>query len=147
MKIKNETDSLNEAIILLEGKRAKELELLKELFNSGYESLKPINLIKSTFKEVSSSPEIKNNIFGYAIGITAGFLSRKLWVGSSHSPVKRVFGTILQFAIANVVSKHSDRIKSTGDNLLQRFLKNRRESKIELQHNGNAKLPFSGNGF
>ena len=62
MKIKNETDSLNEAIILLEGKRAKELELLKELFNSGYESLKPINLIKSTFKEVSSSPEIKNNI-------------------------------------------------------------------------------------
>lgn len=129
MKNKNETDALNEAIILLQDKRAKQFELLKEQLHATYESLKPFNLIKSTFQQISSSPEIKNNIFSTAIGIGTGLLSKKLWLGSSQNPVKKLFGTFLQFATANFVSKHSAGIKSTGVNLLQRFLQHRKESK------------------
>ena len=136
--MKNETDALNEAIIALQEKRAKELALLKEQLYTTYESLKPINLIKSTFREVSSSPEINNNILGNAIGIGTGFISKKLWMGSSHNPVKRIFGTLIQFAVASVVSKYSDGIKNAGVNLLQRFLKHRKESKEEFHNNGNA---------
>lgn len=86
MKKKNETDALNEAISLLENKQAHELKLLKEQFQVAYESLKPINIIKSTFREVTSSPEIKNNIVNNAIGLTTGYLSRKVLVGQHTIP-------------------------------------------------------------
>ena len=123
--MKNETDALNEAIIALKEKRAKELALLKEQLHTTYESLKPINLIKSTFREVSSSPEIKNHILGNAIGIGTGFIFKKLWMGNSHNPVKRIFGTLIQFAVANVVSIYSNGIKNAGANLLQRYSKHK----------------------
>lgn len=133
--MKNETDALNEAIIVLKEKRLMELELLKEQLHTTYDSLKPINLIKNTIQEISDSPEIKSNILGTVIGIGTGFISKKLWVGSSHNPIKRIFGTIINFAVASIVSKHSDSILSKGENLLQGFLKHRKVSKKEFHDN------------
>jgi hypothetical protein len=125
MKNRNETDYLNELIILEEKRHTYEWKLLKDQFHVAYESVKPVNLIKSVFHEVTASPEIKNDLVSNAIGLGTGFISKKLLVGSSHSPVKRVFGTLLQFAIANVVSKHSDAIKSIGGTLFNFLKKNK----------------------
>ena len=122
MKKTNETDSLNELIALYEQKHDYELKALKEQFHVAYESLKPTNLIKNLFHEVSASPEIKNDLVADAIGLGTGFISKKLLVNKSDNPVKRVFGTILQFAVANLVSKHSDTIQRVGTNLVSHFL-------------------------
>ena len=105
MKRKSETDALNEVIILLENKQVQELESLREQFNVTYESFKPINLIKSTFLEVTTSPEIKNSIVKNSIGLATGYITKKVLFGTSHNVIKRLFGTLLQFVIANVVSK------------------------------------------
>lgn len=121
MKNRNETDSLNELIILQEQKYDMDLELLKEQFHVAYESLKPINLIKSLFHEVTASPEIKNDMVSNVIGLGTGFISKKLLIDGSHNPAKRVLGTLIQFAVANLVSKHSDNIKTIGGNLLKYF--------------------------
>jgi hypothetical protein len=121
MKNRNETDSLNELIVLQEQKYDMDLELLKEQFHVAYESLKPVNLIKSLFHEVTASPEIKNDMVSNVIGLGTGFLSKKLLINGSHNPAKRVFGTLIQFAVANLVSKHSDNIKTIGGNLLKYF--------------------------
>lgn len=121
MKNRNETDSLNELIILQEQKYDMDLELLKEQFHVAYESLKPINLIKSLFHEVTASPEIKNDMVSNVIGLGTGFLSKKLLIDGSHNPAKRVFGTLIQFAVTNLVSKHSDNIKTIVGNLLKYF--------------------------
>ncbi|MFI5220080.1 MAG: hypothetical protein ACHQNT_11405 [Bacteroidia bacterium] len=137
MTHKNQTDALNETISLLQDKQAHQLKILREQFNITYESLKPINLIKSTFREVASSPEIKNNMVSNAIGLTTGYLSKKVLFGASHNPVKRLIGTFLQFAIANVVSKHSDTIKSTGESFVKRIFKNKNEAKQQFSNNGN----------
>jgi hypothetical protein len=126
MKNRNETDSLNELIILQEQKYDTELELLREQFHVAYESLKPINLIKSLFHEVTTAPEIKNDIVSNVIGLGTGFLSKKILTNGSHSPVKKVVGTVIQFAIANLVSKHSDRIKTIGSNLFSHFFNKRK---------------------
>lgn len=123
MKTRNETDSLNELIIAVEKQSAHELILLKKQFHVAYESIKPINLIKSTFHEVTSSPEIKNNLISSAIGLGTGLLSKKLLMGSSHNHIRRALGTLLEFAVTNVVSKHTDGIQTIGGNLLKRFLK------------------------
>jgi len=122
MKKPNEKDSLNELILLQEQQYDTDLRLLREQFHIAYESLKPINLIKNVVHEVTTSPEIKNDIVSNAIGLATGFISKKLLLDTSHNPIKKVLGTLLQFAIGNVVSKHSDGIKTIGGNLLSRFL-------------------------
>lgn len=123
MKTKNETDSLNDLIILVEQKRAYELELLKEQLYLVSESLDPINLIKNVFHEVVDSPEIKNNLVNSAIGLFTGFISKKALTGNSHNSFKRVLGTLIQFGVTNVVSKHSDDVKTIVKNLFSRFSK------------------------
>lgn len=137
MRSKNETDSLNELIILQELKYDTELELLKEQFHIAYESIKPVNLIKSVLHEVTASPEIKNDMASNVIGLGTGFLSKKLLVDGSHSPIKRVIGTVVQFAIANLVSKHSDTIKTIGGNLLNHFFNKRKSQKRFENPNNN----------
>ena len=137
MKKKNGTDALNKAISSLQNKQAQELKLLKEQFHLVYESLKPINLIKSTFHEVVLSPDIKNDILSNVIGLTTGYLSKKVLMGTSHNLIKRLLGTLLQFAIANVVTKHSDKIKSTGENILLHILNYRKEKKRNYSENEN----------
>lgn len=133
MKSKSETDSLNEKIALLEAKQSMELKELKNQFHVTYESLKPFNLIKSAFNEVTTSPDIKNNLLNNAIGMTTGYLSKKVLVGSTHNPLKNVFGTLLQFAIGNVVAKHSGGLVATGGSMLLKFLKDRKAKKRQLE--------------
>ena len=138
MKRKNETDTLNEEIIKSQNKHANELALLKDQLHTSYESLKPVNLIKSTFKEFTSSADTKNDLFGSALSLGIGFVAKKVFVNSSHNRFRRVVGTLLQVAITNVVSKQSDHIKVLGENLIHRFLKNRKESNKVLHHNGTS---------
>jgi hypothetical protein len=76
--MKNETDALNEQIIVLENKRNMQLRLLTEQFHISYESLKPINIIKSAFREVTSSPDLKKNVVNTAIGIGTGTITKNL---------------------------------------------------------------------
>lgn len=133
----NETDALNEAIIELQAKRTKQLFLLKEQFHHTYESLKPINLIKGTLAQVSASPEIIKGIMDNAIGIGTGLLSKKLLFGSSRNPVKKLLGTMVQIAITNIVSKRTDFIKATGQLILMRMIKHRREPNKDLRDTGN----------
>lgn len=126
MKNSNETDALNELILAEELKYANDLEQLKGQFHVAYESIKPINLVKNLFHEVTASPEIKNDLVSNAIGLGTGFLSKTLLLGFSHNPIKKVIGTVFEFAVANMVSKHSDRIKLIGGNLFKHFFKKTR---------------------
>jgi hypothetical protein len=135
MKKKSEKDILNERIILLENKQTEKLKVIREQFHIAYESLKPINVIKDVFHEVASSSEIKNDIVSNVIGLTTGYLSKKILLGSTHNPIKKIMGNLLQFAIANVASKHAETIKSAGENILQRILKYRKDSKQEFHSN------------
>lgn len=133
MKNRNETDSLNEKISLLEQKQNIEFKALKEQFHVTYESLKPFNLLKSAFNEVATLPDIQNNLVNNAIGMTTGYLSKKVLVGSTHNPLKNIFGTLLQFAIGNVVTKHSGGLVATGGSMLLKFLKDRKAKKKQLE--------------
>lgn len=103
---------LNAAILLLENKQAQERLLLKEQFELTYESLKPINLIKSTFKELVTAPDFKEDVLNTSISLAAGYLSKKIAVGSTKNPLKQILGGFLQMGVTSVVSKNADDIKS-----------------------------------
>lgn len=113
---------LKESIILLEIQQAYEAQLLKEQFKTTYQNLRPANLIKNTFKELVSAPDFKGNLVDTALSIAAGYLSKKVMVGSTINPIKQLLGTVLQIGVTGIVAKNTDGIKSTAMNLIQHFI-------------------------
>ncbi len=109
MKKNNHTETLREAIQLLKQKQVEDLVELKDQYYQTYESLKPVNIIKNAFGQMANSSEFKGNILSNVIGITTGYLTKKVLVGSTHNPVKRILGTLLQFVITNVVTKRTEK--------------------------------------
>ncbi len=108
MKNSREVEELRDKIALLKRQQETDLVLLKAQFHTTYESLKPINLIKNTFKEVVATPNIRSTLIKNAIGLATGYLSKKVLVGSSHNPIKKVLGIVLEFVVANVVANKVD---------------------------------------
>jgi hypothetical protein len=114
---------LKNSILLLEAEQSIKGRLLKDQLFITYESLKPVNLIKHTLKEISSSPYLIDNISGSAMGLLSGFLSRKIFVGTSGNLIKKLIGSVLQFGITNIVAQNSDVIKSVGQTILHHFFR------------------------
>ena len=108
MKKQQETEIIKEAIVILKLKQAEDLIQLKNQYNLTYESLQPVNLIKNVFAQLITSTEFKGNILNSAIGIASGYVTKKVLLGSTHNPIKKVLGTILQFVITNFVSKKAE---------------------------------------
>lgn len=124
MKKTNETDSLNELILLKEQQYDTDFRLLKEQLHIAYESIKPVNLIKNIVHDVAASPEIKKDVTSNILGLVTGFISKKIVVGdSSHSMLKKLFGTLIQVTVGNTVAKHTDDIKAVGSAFLDYFIK------------------------
>ena len=114
---------LKNSILLLEAEQSIKGQLLKDQLFLTYESLKPVNLIKQTLKEISSSPYLIDNISGSAMGLLSGFLSRKIFVGTSGNLIKKLIGSVLQFGVTNIVAQNSDVIKSVGQTVLHHFFR------------------------
>jgi hypothetical protein len=121
---------LKESIQILESQQTAKGLILKEQMYITYETLKPINILKKTLQDVSASPYLIDNILGSAVGMTSGFLSKRIFVGTSGNLLRKLLGSILQFGVTNVVAQHADTIKSIGQIVLQ-FFRHRKEMKSE----------------
>ncbi len=110
---------LKERIAFLEDRQNQETAVLKEQALDTYESIKPVNLLKNTLKDFSSQPTLKGNILDGAISIATGYLTKKLIVGTSNNPIKKIAGTLFQVAITTLVAKNSSKIKAVGEVLLK----------------------------
>lgn len=115
------TADIKKAIQLLEEEQALKGQLLKEQFYITYESLKPVNLLKSAIEEISSSPYLVNNILGAASGLASGYLSKKMVVGASGNIIRKLIGTVIQFGVTNIVANHPLKIKTISQVLFQRI--------------------------
>ena len=96
--------------------------LLKEQFKITYESLKPVNLISNTIKDLVKSPNLNGDLLNTALSLGAGYLSKKAAVGNTSNPLKQLLGTLLQMGVTSLVSKNSGAIKSIGSELFSRLL-------------------------
>jgi hypothetical protein len=119
------TADIKNAIQLLEAEHVVKEKLLKDQFHLTYESLKPVNLLKSSIKDISSSPYLIENIVGTAAGLATGFISRKIVVGASGNLFRKLFGAILQIGVTNLVASHSDGIRSLTQSLFQHIFHKR----------------------
>ncbi|PWT76654.1 MAG: hypothetical protein C5B59_05955 [Bacteroidetes bacterium] len=112
---------LQEAIDELERKRINQELDIHDHFEGLVENLKPANLVKHTFQDILSSPSARNNLLGSAIGLGSGLLSRKLLVGKSTSILGKTIGSLVQFGVAGVIAKNSEKIKEKAAELIGRI--------------------------
>jgi hypothetical protein len=114
--------ALRSAIRVLEVEQhAKEIEM-KDQFYITYESLKPVNIIRNTLRELFSTSH-KEDLSGTAVGAASGYLVKKLLIGTSGGLLRKLIGTALQIGMTNLASHKSDAIKSFGQSLLQRLFR------------------------
>lgn len=119
MEIKNSAD-LKAAIVELENRKVNEKQGLVNDFHAIAESLKPLNLLKSTFHKVKESQGISGNILKAAVGLGVGLLSKKILISKSTGVVKTLLGSAIKMGVAGLVAKNTDNIKTSGT----RFFKN-----------------------
>ena len=120
MEIKNASD-LEAAIIRLKHKKDLQTDQVKDQFNEAVDSLKPINLLKSSLNKVVNSPGLVEKIINATVGLGAGVLSKKLLIGKSTGIVKKILGTALEFGVAGLITKNSSAIKSGGAGFLSKI--------------------------
>ncbi|MEO6894392.1 MAG: hypothetical protein ABI136_05100 [Ginsengibacter sp.] len=102
--IANTTD-LSTAIKRLERRRFIIEEELKDQFHELAEDLKPKNILKNTIQEIQESTVLRNNLLKVALGLGAGYFSRRLVVTKSAGFVKKALGAALQYGVTNFVAK------------------------------------------
>jgi hypothetical protein len=114
----NSATDIKQLILQLENQQTVDLKQLREQLHLTYESIKPINLVKNTFKEVVASEELTDNIVNTSVGLAAGYVSKTLFEKASHSPFRKLMGTALLFGVTNLVAKNPHTVKSIGTDFL-----------------------------
>ena len=122
--------SLRDAILQLEQKRMEEGMIIKNEIHHLYESIKPVNLIKTVVQEVSESAEIKDNILNNSIGLIAGYLSKKAFESVTKSPAKKIIGTAIMFGVKKLVAQHSETVKKVVAGIFN-LIRNKLDKKNE----------------
>jgi hypothetical protein len=130
-KITSKT-GLENAILLLEAEQAVNWQLLKEQLHLTYNSFRPVNIIKSTFNDIVSSPNLINNILSVTTGMATGYLSKKLVVGASGNIIRKLIGSVLQFGVTSAVVKHPEKIRLISQYILKYLLHKKETNSNQL---------------
>ena len=123
MTKQNAVITLKESIRLLEIRQAEEGKILKDQFRITYESLKPINLIKNSIKELANSAEIKNSLFETIVSLVSGYLTQKIIINSKSNIFMKLLGILMQFGLTNIISNNSETIRNFISSLLEKYIK------------------------
>jgi hypothetical protein len=107
MKKLNQNELLDQRIALLTAQHKQELIEIKEQFRLVQESISPSNIIQEGLQGVYETVTNKNHLLPTMLSIVGGYISKKVIVGSSSNPIKKVLGTVLQFVVTNYLTKVS----------------------------------------
>lgn len=138
---------LKDAIAVLESKRQEELKGLKREFNDTKESLKPKNLVKQGMDKIKHSSRLKKTLAVSAAVLVSGIIIKKI-VNRKRKPkyekirtenpakkqVKKVSGTILHYAIANLVASNAHHIKDVAFSMINK-IKHTTPNKVKPDEN------------
>jgi len=114
-------EALKESIRLLEIRQEEEGQILKAQFRLTYDSLKPINFIKNSLKDLTESVEIKTGVFETIVSILTGYFTKKIMVSSKSNLFTKIFGALLQFGVTSVLAKNAESIRSFLADLIDKF--------------------------
>jgi len=128
--ISSTAELINE-IQILEAEQAGHLYQMREKFNLTLESLKPVNIIGNSVKEIVSTPNLGKKILGIAAGLLTGYLSSKVInIGASNNIFRRILGNVVKFGVAGVVARNPKFINSVRQFIAERIFRRRQKYNI-----------------
>jgi hypothetical protein len=110
---------LAKTIEFLESEHLVKKAEMQEEITIFYESLKPANILKNTLADVVASPGLLDVIAGTVSGVLSGYLTKKIFVGSSSNPIKHAAGSLLEVAITAFLVGQGDKIRALGSMLFR----------------------------
>lgn len=116
---------LRSSIQLLEVEHAENGKKLKAQFYAAYETFRPVNLLRSTLNDITSSPNMIENILGTSLGLAAGLASNLFLKGLAGPGIIRVLSPILQSGVTSFVAKNTGSLRSKGEVALLRLFRNK----------------------
>ena len=114
--------ALKQLILEKEAEYQAEGKLLKEHFHLTCESIKSFNLIKKVLKKAISSPGLNTNVVNAAIGLTTGFIAKKILTRKSGNPLSKLAGGILEMMVATNVTNNAEQIKAIAGIVLKKII-------------------------
>ena len=129
MEIVDPKVALKEIILKLQIKSDLEFLELKDQFHLTCESLKPLNLLKSTVKELINSNGSKSGMGSTFIGLASGFLIKNIFFRSTRNPLKYIAGIALETLAANLASNNSGQIKHAAKSIFKAITSKRSPKK------------------
>jgi hypothetical protein len=112
---------LKTAIKLLEAEQEICEQQLKAQFRLTYENLKPVNLIKSTIKDIASEPTLMDKLVVDVISLAGEYVSKKIVVSNSGNIFRKLMGSLFEFGVAGFVTKYPEVIRSIGQYISELF--------------------------
>lgn len=119
MKNINSTYELSEAISSLSLQQNTQGKLLKDQFLTTIRYFKPANLIRETLEDVVNSPELVKNIVSTSLGITTGFITKKVITHNSGNIFLKLLGNIIQIVVTTAIATHPDEVKAAGGKIIK----------------------------
>ncbi len=116
------TLKLKEAIRELQRKQVVQGELLKEQFAITVEGIRPAFLLKSIGSNIFSAG-VAGKIVNAAVGLTVGYVTKRMLIGSSVNRLKGFLGNAMQVGVLGLIAKKPDLVKSLISSLLKIFTK------------------------
>ncbi len=128
MEINNVKD-LEAAILELEAKKMTQQKEMAAEFKNTVESLKPVNLIKSSFKNVNTY-NVARTVLKTAGGIGLGLLTTKLTGGTivKKTVPKTIISGLLKSSVSAAVLGNADKIKAYGTAIIKNLLGNKKNT-------------------
>ena len=99
MKKIDEQSLLLEKISALKLQQAVELEDLKHQMRITYNSIQPLNLIKSTLHELISSVDVQADLVTGAGNVLTGLVSKNPLLATFQKPINKIINTLLRAII------------------------------------------------
>ena len=121
MPPKYTSEILKAEIKALEIRQAEEGKLLKAQMVVTYKSLNPVLLVADAFKELTTSPKLKESIVETLVGMGSGFLAKRMIFGKTNNRFLRFAGLLVEQGINNMVSRNLDLIRNALIHIMQRF--------------------------
>jgi hypothetical protein len=119
------TASLRDAIRVLEETCAVQEKELRYEAHEALERLKPKNLARSAVTTITESPGVQQAFLPTMATLVTTYVSKRLFVGSTHNPFRKLTGSLLQLGIASLAAKYRKELDHGLRNFLLTLLEGR----------------------
>jgi hypothetical protein len=133
MEKQNAVTKLKESIRVLEIRQAEEGQQFNAQLRITYESLKPINLIKNSIKDLTDSFEMKSSLFETIFTIVSGYFAQRMIVSPESNIFKKLLGALMQFGVNNIVLKNIETIRIFVSNLIEKIINPKEDPEEEFE--------------